>query len=544
MVGRLVKIVVLALLVGGIIAGAIVGGAAWYAKRKVAESKRPLNITPQPDPTTAARELRLAAVVDVAPAPLPKAIPLKGQPGTASDGYPTQYVDRPGFRSLLYYKHYAELTQYFTELQDAFEKDPKKEYWILDAATTFETSERDLGVALDAWVKAEPASFAAFLARGHHHVAVGYRSRGAQYASKTAGADFAAMDEAFAAAEADFDRALALRPRCNAAQVGLVSMGAGARHPRGSEALARGLRDCPSCYAIRVTHIQFLQPRWGGSYARMDAFAKASRDAAEGLNPAMRALSGFSAEDRANVLREKKKYPEALEALAPALALSEGAFLGARARIRHAMGDEKGALEDYDRLLGRRVRFADFLYERAEVKLALLQAQAAGEDLLIGLRLDPTYPDAVYHRNRVVRALYTESMVAHKEGRREDAVRLAELSTELSPNEPQMHRLKNTVVLGLNPDRPELEGELRAALQKNPDDVRAVQHLDYFLASKRRFDQIVVLWGDYIARHPDDGLAYLERAGAHFNLGHNEAAKADAKKACELGLNEGCTHAK
>ncbi len=542
--GRLVKIVVLALLVGGMLAGAIVGGAAWYAKRKVAESRRPLNVTPPPDPTLAARQERIAAVVDVAPAPLPKSIPLIGKPGTSPSGFPNQYVDTPGFRSLLYYKRYAELTRYFSELQDAFEKDPKKEYWVLNAADAFHSSAPEVGEALDAWVKAEPTSFAAALSRGFHRSALGSRSRGTGWASKTAKSDFAAMDAAFDGAEAELNRALSLRPRCMAAQVGLVRMSGSSRHPLRTDVLRRALRDCPSCYAIRATYMNFLEPRWGGSYAKMDAFARSSREAAERDNPLMKNLSGFAAEDRADVLRAEKKYAAALEALAPALALNELAFLESRAQIRHAMGDEKGALEDYDRLVGDHARSAGILLDRAEVKLALHQAQSAGEDTLVALQLDATYPDAAWHRDRAIVALWDESMAAHREGRREDAVRLAELAIELAPKEHSLHSLHVRVVLGLDPDRPGLEGDLRAAMQKNPDDVRAVQNLDYFLSTKRRFDLILPLWDDYLARHPDDGRGYLERSGTHYNMGHHAEAKADAKKACELGLNEGCVHAK
>ena len=86
--------------------------------------------------------------------------------------------------------------------------------------------------------------------------------------------------------------------------------------------------------------------------------------------------------------------------------------------------------------------------------------------------------------------------------------------------------------------------ELEQARKRSPDDLRAHQQLDYNLARQGRFAEVVEMWNGYIARHPSDGRAYLERGGAYFHLRKIAEAKADAAKACELGISEGCMHAK
>jgi tetratricopeptide (TPR) repeat protein len=81
-------------------------------------------------------------------------------------------------------------------------------------------------------------------------------------------------------------------------------------------------------------------------------------------------------------------------------------------------------------------------------------------------------------------------------------------------------------------------------VKQNPDDFRAYQRLDYALASKGAFERVVALWTEYLARHANDGPAYLERGGAYVHLRRLPEAHADATKACTLGVSEGCARAK
>jgi hypothetical protein len=48
------------------------------------------------------------------------------------------------------------------------------------------------------------------------------------------------------------------------------------------------------------------------------------------------------------------------------------------------------------------------------------------------------------------------------------------------------------------------------------------------------------MWTDYLARKPDDGAAYLERAGAERRNGDTTQAIADVRRACELGNAHAC----
>ena len=120
----IVLLSVLVILLSG--AAAIVGGP--YLRR--AHEKRTANLPSEAELHAA----RKRVVLQVAPAPLPTALPLLGPDGRDGEGYPLKYVDRPAFRSFLAHGDYAALNRSFDQLQAAFEADPRMERWPMSAA--------------------------------------------------------------------------------------------------------------------------------------------------------------------------------------------------------------------------------------------------------------------------------------------------------------------------------------------------------------------------------------------------------------------------
>ena len=75
----------------------------------------------------------------------------------------------------------------------------------------------------------------------------------------------------------------------------------------------------------------------------------------------------------------------------------------------------------------------------------------------------------------------------------------------------------------------------------DPTHLEAHRSADRLLTRQKRWDDILALWDRYIAHRPRDAEAYFERGGAFFHKGRIDAARADAKKACELGKAQACT---
>jgi tetratricopeptide (TPR) repeat protein len=85
------------------------------------------------------------------------------------------------------------------------------------------------------------------------------------------------------------------------------------------------------------------------------------------------------------------------------------------------------------------------------------------------------------------------------------------------------------------------QDDFQRAVALDPTHLESFRNLDWLLAREGRWDQIIAMWTEYLARKPDDGVAWLERAGAARHKGEMTQAIADVRRACELGNERACT---
>jgi tetratricopeptide (TPR) repeat protein len=490
------------------------------------------------------RQRRITTVADLAPVPVPTALPLVGPEGRNHEGEPNAYVDRPAFRSLLFHGDHAALTRYLERLQAAFEADPACEYWPIDAGDAFVSAEPELLPRLDAWAAATPDSFAPYLARAAYFSAVAQARRGAKWALETPFEDFAAMRDAVRRGIADAERALAIRPKLVAAQRLVIKLsGLDEDGGRRRAALDQALAACPTCFQVRVTYIFAILPRWGGSHAAMKAFARASTHPAR---PRLRHLAGYADLDVAWLRRRDGNLVAAREAVARSLAFGEQwEFLQELAAIELADHKPARAIEALDRAAAARPGHPDVLADRARARGAAERWEEAGDDLLAALRAEPTHSDARRYHPTIVRGLAREAWAQHLAGYPENARRIIGLAVELAVDDVEVLRHKTAIEGGKTELRAGNEIEvLEQAIREHPDSFRVHRALDHALAREKRFERVVRVWTAYLARHPDDGAAHLERGGAHYHMNKPAEARADAARACTLGFAEGCEREK
>lgn len=520
-----------AFVAAGVFLIGVVGAACFFLMRDQTPVASYVPRTPAAS-ASAARAERASVVADVAPAPLPTALPLLGGEGVDADGYPKAYVDGPALRALLWQAKFADLDRWFAEFQDAFEKDPRKEYWPLDAAETFGSAEEMIEPRLDAWVHASPDSFAPWLARAAHRLARGIAMRGMASAKNTPRSNFDEMEKLLDLFFDDAKRAVDLRPKLVAAmRLQIRACNQTSRHRERDAIFENAISLCPACFQIRVAEMIGLTPRWGGSAAEMRGSA-ARCDAS--LNPRCRYLEGFVDWDIASLERDPDK---ALAAIDRALSHGEYSFfLVERAEILGRKKDWSGADDACQKAKRQRPGDPDLVATCLASLWGLGRHEDAARDLLAILRRDPTNDDARSVYAGISNNVAWVAGEQKKQGHVEDALRTYELALDLAPNNPGLIFTRSELKYGPAKDVPALESNVA----KNPDDLRAHQALDYTLAKLGKFDRVIEIWTAYLGRHPDDARALHERSGAYYHLKRWPECRADLQRACDFGISEAC----
>jgi tetratricopeptide (TPR) repeat protein len=124
------------------------------------------------------------------------------------------------------------------------------------------------------WLEKAPGSPYALTARGEYFLAMAYKARGGKWAADTPAENMQRMSEFVDKAIESYRQALALEPRLQQADAGIVS--AASRESRYSEleaAFEHGMGVDPACKVLTGAMMVTLEPRWGGSYAAMTALA-------------------------------------------------------------------------------------------------------------------------------------------------------------------------------------------------------------------------------------------------------------------------------
>jgi len=471
---------------------------------------------------------------------LPDQLPLIGSEGRDEDGYSRQHADQIALLNLLRMRHYDDLSRWMTAYEDAFEEDWRKETWVVDAVSAFETPDIGLDPLLDAWVERSTEHFAAWLARAAHEYGKAWHKRGHEYAAKTSRKRWDAFHAEMRRTRADLDRALALNPNSLggwwlAMRIGR-STGDRAYEAKAS---AEAERLCPACYFPYRERMAAALPRWGGSYAEMRAVAQeAMRHQAE--NPRLAVLGGYEAHDLCSIHMSHDRWVQAKVACERALSFGpEPDFLYQRAEIYLETKEFHEAAVLLDRAIARSPGDLWTLRRRRYARHELGDWLGASRDLLTLRQLDPTLTTVAETTKWYVDKLRYEGDLLRKAGKADQAAVYFDLGLQLAPDDfDLMNRRGHNRAEGGGID------ELKARVSAAPDDFRLRLELDHALAAKRRFVEVVEMWDAYLAAHPDDARAYRERGGAKWHLRQHELAIADMEQACRMGLDPACGDAK
>lgn len=457
--------------------------------------------------------------------------------GVDEEGFPYGGPDWLGLRALLMAERYTDLDRYLTEFQQEAEEDFHRIGWAKTAFDAFAEPDRAFEPRLAKWIAESPDSFAPYLARAVYRSALSWKLRGSKTVDKTTPQQLKAFAETQAAAERDYRQALKLRPSATPAYPKLLNVLRNRGAPMKEQLAIRdeALKYCPECTDPHWAILSALDPRWGGAPgARKEYIERVIRPQIS-AHPNLASLEAAIPADKCEALMREGKLAAARKPCDQVVRFVGGTG-GRVTRARLAMKDDRleDALEDLDYVLERFPQWPAALKLRYQVLGRLNRSEEAIVDLVYARQLEPTSDELADWSAESIQWILGESSARYDDGRYEDAERILQLGLKL---DPEHRKLLSTLghihsKLGV--------GALEQRVQQNPDDFEAVRDLDHALSAEARYMEVVTMWDDFITRHPDEARAYLERGGTHHHLRHPDQAMEDWKKACEMGVEQGC----
>jgi tetratricopeptide (TPR) repeat protein len=198
-------------------------------------------------------------------------------------------------------RKFQALDTQLNSYQKGFEQNALEEGNLSIAFEAFSFTDTALGPLLEQWVKSEPDSYPAHLARAKYLLALGWQARGDHNADKTSEEQFNEMKRLFGESANEAVAAIKLNPKASIAYAAIIDAAKGVSDSKAMEsAYSAGIRSVPLSLSIRASVMSALRPRWGGSYDAMEKFAEdAQKYAAQ--NPRLESLKGAADDDKGDL---------------------------------------------------------------------------------------------------------------------------------------------------------------------------------------------------------------------------------------------------
>jgi len=329
---------------------------------------------------------------------------------------------------------YGELDAHLAGLQGEYLAGARPELEYTLTYIAFQTTNPDIGAALDRWVAARPDSAAALTARANYlmHRAwwTGKFAQPRPEPSENAGWEPATR--IYAQARRDLEKAVSLDPRNIVAYAKLIAaerrIGDGGLAPG---IRARGLAVDPLSFVIHQSWVAQLLDGPDGLQAARNYVDSIRPDFAR--KPLLKRLDVQILVHRAWMLAKEDETDKAIDLLFETGAIAESAYvLSYRARLLRKTDQHDWAEADLDRAYEYLPHLVRTLAERAELYAETDRAELARQDFALALELDPLNP----------RTLWKRYKTSYREGRYREAEADLTTTMRLRPDDPllKFHR--------------------------------------------------------------------------------------------------------
>ncbi len=442
-------------------------------------------------------------------------------------------------RELFEKRRFDALNKIASEIQLAFEHDPSYEYKACDFYGIFGSSLPEYEELLNAWVAHSPSHFAPHLARAEYYYYRGWECRGQKYASETSRERFGGMRSFFQKAMKDIDAALAMNPRLLSAHILRISIyNVDGENYQEDGAFDEARQYFPNCFLLYNTMAWSKLPRWGGSYPEMDKIAMQAYERIKS-NPELYMLFGRIYADQAWGCRQNKQYDKAIALYSKAIRYGEYyEFFVERAQTFIEMEKYDQALKDVDRSISLRpIKPRPYC-----TRVSVLMHRGDPDAVVSEIRsMEAMFPGDFEIRDWKDWAAGWSLNQGHKAFKRtpEQAVAWYGRAIEMKPEYQEAYYWRGIASWKMN-NADLAYSNFEQAIRLDPHDFKSYKMMDDLLASQQRWDEIIEHWNGYLGLEPNNGDAYLERAGANRHKGDMQSALADLRSACNLGNKQAC----
>jgi tetratricopeptide (TPR) repeat protein len=444
-------------------------------------------------------------------------------------------------RELFESRQFQELTLLLEKYQTACEQDIRWEFAVADGLDVFYDTKPSYRILLDEWVQASPKSWVPLIARANYYVALGWKARGAESAGETSENQFRQMRDNFSVAVRDATAALRIKPRLWFAYDTLIRVNKSKGDQEAGILLVRkALENFPDSYIIRRQHLMSLTPRWGGSYAAMEQFAKEAAPYVP-KNPILKTLPGFVFWDQARLIDRNERSQPSIELFEKALTYGENQdFLYdlAETYLRNQMHVK--ALRTVERAIALRPQLAQGYGLHAEIFSAMERWEDTQRELEKIEQISGSDSDAVAEARQGVSSRIV--LQGHKEFRANNftkAVGKYTLALQFFPKNAEAYCWRGVAHNSMGKLDVSLS-DLQKAISLDPRLYDAYKGLDDLLIKQGRLDEIIEYWGRFLLLEPRNANAYLERSGTFIHKKELVSALKDAMRACTLRNFQGC----